>query len=141
MTEDEQKGLTDALAGFASLRLDELARKAIYRLQRTPDAGAHPYGWDMKTLWNLYSWNVQNGPIDGAEMLEDMVTDEAEAVVAKLSHPEAVLLSAAVATEPLASDMRADDLIVKAVRDRISSLAAKRDLERFDPEYRWYENV
>jgi len=31
--------------------------------------GAHPYGWDMKSFWNLYAWECQNGPTDDFEMI------------------------------------------------------------------------
>lgn len=141
MIELANDGLGAAVSTFASERIQQIAKKVIYRLQRIPDPGAHPYGWNMGTLWNLYSWDVQNGPIDDAEFLTDMVEEAASSAVSALSDPEAVLLSLFVAQEAPHPNTRADHEITAAVVEWVSRFAMRRDMERYDPNFRWYDNL
>lgn len=99
--------------------------------------GAHPYGWDMRTFWSLYSWEVQNGPSDNYELMEDMVKDIAEEVLSKVSATERDLMLLYLDPE---GEVR-DHVLLDAVVAEVSSLARSRDLERYDPDYRWYENL
>jgi hypothetical protein len=141
MTKAAEEGLKTAVNTFVSERIQQIARKVIYRLQRMPDPGSHPYGWHMETLWNLYSWDVQNGPIEDAELLADLVDEVVSAAVAALPEAEAVLLSLGVAQETLPPPTRADHEIATAVTEKVSRTAARRNLDRYDPDFRWYDNL
>lgn len=141
MTEAAKEDLQTAVSTFALERIQQIVRKVIYRLQRMPDPGSHPYGWHMETLWNLYSWDVQNGPIEDAELLADLVDEVVSAAVALLPDAEAVLLTLGVAQEALPPNTRADHEIATAVTERVFRAAAKRNLDRYDPDFRWYDNL
>lgn len=129
-----------ALDKFLDHRLAALARKVVHRLQRLRDPGGHPYGWPMGSLWNLYSWDVQNGPIGNTGLLEDLVRDAAVQVIRGLAGPEAILLAQLVSEDDLPPDTRSDWEVAEALMERVSDLAGRRNLERFDPDHRWYED-
>lgn len=130
-----------AIELYAKERLGKIARSVIYRLQRLPEMGVHPYGWDMGSFWNLFSWELQNGPTDQFLLMSDIVEELTIKAVQSLPYSEAQLLTIACSDAELDGRVRDDILIRDNVIESIHAMATMRNLERFDPDYVWHENL
>lgn len=127
---------------FASHRVRSIASSAIHKIQRMKASGSQGADYDLRTLWNEYSWEIQNGDGDlVGTLVEDLVTETVESIVAKLPDAEATLLTCAYSDDDDDVGLRNDHVIITAVLNRISAKASSRNLERLDPDYRWYENL
>jgi hypothetical protein len=128
----------NALERHADALLEKLARSVIYQLQRLPEMGAHPYEWDMKSFWNLYAWESQNGPTDDFEMIKDLVEGMCADAIEKMPQHEREFL-----TEIVTGGQ--EDGVGASINTEVISLiegkAGQRNLDRFDPDYLWYENL
>ena len=128
----------NALARHSDALLERLARSVIYQLQRLPEMGAHPYGWDMDSFWNLYAWECQYGPTDDFEMMKDLVEDICANAIEKMPQHEREFLTEVVTRGH-------EDGLGESINTEVISLiagkAGQRNLDRFDPDYLWYENL
>ena len=139
--QDQQTALIAAIQGFATKREKHYASKAIYRLQRISSGNAHPYGWPIGSVWNAYSWDVQNGPSEYTETIIDIVESVVEDVIGQIPAEEVTLLASALSGGQTESGSDAASSVSESITDAISTTASQRDMDRFDPEYRWYENL
>lgn len=137
MTEPIETDLVEAARAYSRASIDRFAGKAISKMKKVSDFGAHPHGWDMRTLWSLYSWDVQNGPFDNSQFIRDLVENIVETIVECIPAHEARLLSLSLAPY----DDEPDMVVINAIMEAVASKAAARNLDRYDPEYRWYENL
>jgi len=128
----------NALARHADALLEKLARSVIYQLHRLPEMGAHPYGWDMKSFWNLYAWECQNGPTEDFEMMKDLVEDMCGNTIEAMPQHEREFLADVVTGG--CEDGDGASINTKVI-SLIAGKAAQRNLDRFDPDYLWYENL
>lgn len=127
---------------FARHRMNSIASSAIHRIQRVNASGAQGGDYDLRTLWNEFSWEIQNGDGDFVGgLVEDLVIEIIEGVVEQLPDPEAVLLTCAFSDDADDVNYRDNSVIAAAVLERVSDKASLRNLERFDPNYLWYENL
>lgn len=132
--------LRSALIRFERERVEALARRAVYRLQRIHASGIFGEDYRYRSLWDEYCHEVQHGLHDTLDWAWASVIDPVVAEVTSVPSPaEAQLLSLALDDDETSDTLTADTLntdrsaLREAVAREINRLACHRNLGRFAP--------
>lgn len=127
MSGDLDPALWKAAWRFSDTRIQALARKVIYAMQRMPASGIFGDDYRFKTVWDEYCREVQEGP---HPMLEAAFGQTVDPMIAwhidQLDPAERQLLETALAE---GAEEWGD--IAVAVRKSLQGIAIDRDLGKF----------
>ena len=127
MSDDLDSALWKTAWRFSETRIQALARKVIYAMQRMPASGVFGDDYRFKSVWDEYCREVREGPHPMLEVAFDQTVDPMIAwQVDQLDPAERQLLEIAVAESP---EERGD--IAVAVRKSLQGIAIDRDLSKF----------
>jgi len=125
------------IRAFARVRVEALARKAIYRLRRMPASGIYGDAWRFKTVWDEFCHEIQTGPREQLDWAwQDTIGTITDDLVGRLSGEEGALLTIAAMWEydeaPVDRDLNfTPDLVARLVSDEVNARASSRDIGRF----------
>jgi hypothetical protein len=131
-----QCSITKAVRGVGRQRLDALARKIVFVLQRSKASNIYGDDYNFNTLWDEYCLEIHQGPTPIVSAMWDMTLEPYLARLAdNLSADEGLLLSVAAAWE--FCDYHPDNnpgydpaLIRRGIRSRLDEIADRRSLDR-----------
>ncbi|WP_206478004.1 hypothetical protein [Halomonas sp. KRD171] len=126
----------EPITAFAEKRLEALAKRVIYGMQRMPASGMFEYtAKPLKSFWDEWCWYQAKYDNDCGSLssafeltLESMIS----VTVRELPNEEAVLISCAVCEDQQNMPARSDDEICNSVRDVVTEAAGSRSLARFE---------
>ena len=129
-----------AVCAYARVEIETLARKVIYRLQRTPASGIYGDDYAFQRLWDEYCYEVQEGPhnlpgvLSPEDAWEELLPQFMQAVIERIPKHVAVLLSVYAAFELDDRNNQAADAswpggVEQVLKGRVSELAGQRGID------------
>lgn len=133
----------DAVMKYTSAKIDALARKVVWRLQRIRANGVYGDDRRHRTLWDEYCHEVQHGPYELlGKAWEHTVTTVLDDAVDLVPDYELVLLTVGAGWVIEGQELSLNDqgniapchdLVRRYLSDAVRSLAGARDMSRFEP--------
>ena len=130
-----------AIELFAVPKFYALARKVIFRLQRTQRTGFYSDYYEFKSAWDEYCFDSQNGDGGFESIRDSLLRPILRDVASKVPASEALLLTLqayedleAAVEQDADGDVEPDArLIANNILDTVREYARTRDVLKFDP--------
>jgi hypothetical protein len=126
--------MSRAARSIGQRRIEAMSRQVVHRLQRLPASGIFGDGAGLRTVWDEFCFDQQQGPASMLEWAWDSVIDPIIAeLVAAIHVDEQYLLTVAAGWQHGEFDLpdgRYDELIRQAVRSGLVGSALDRSLYR-----------
>jgi len=137
----DSEAVLAVLGPWETAKLDQLARKVIYRLSRRPAVGLFAE-YSHSSLWGEYAHHVQMGDFEGvSDHLDDLAKEICETVAEAIPPHDMALFDHLAEAYGDPSAPVGVAYLVRQLSELVSERASQRDLERYSDDYRWYENL